>query len=384
MESRSIMIPFGMVGKETPPNPSWVVINRKRQAHRQKSKAKPSSIPCGLLKTNASGEVRSAPTPWAARPRARATAQARSAEHAKASAEAVSQAAGGSLVPDLEAENFEYEEEEEEEQLIYRVPIFDPVLEEFCSPATEEVKLEAASVNQIPPVFNELYQSELELAEFSANVENLLGQDLDNDAFCIDGLGLLETKDDDDDKNQVKVEITDAVDSSCGNFLVDMEMELSRESLDFNFDCGSTGEEADEQKAGAVEEQGGLMTKVGLRLDYDAVIDAWSCRGCTPWTDGERPQFNPDDCWPDFTIPNVYGGTEVGGLYGRVGNSDGGREARVSRYREKRRTRLFSKKIRYEVRKLNAEKRPRMKGRFVKRASFNNAGGGGSAAFPYV
>jgi hypothetical protein len=47
----------------------------------------------------------------------------------------------------------------------------------------------------------------------------------------------------------------------------------------------------------------------------------------------------------------------------------GEREARVSRYREKRRTRLFAKKIRYEVRKLNAEKRPRMKGRFVKRSS---------------
>jgi hypothetical protein len=51
------------------------------------------------------------------------------------------------------------------------------------------------------------------------------------------------------------------------------------------------------------------------------------------------------------------------------GMDDVGREARVSRYREKRRTRLFSKKIRYEVRKLNAEKRPRMKGRFVKRAT---------------
>ena len=49
---------------------------------------------------------------------------------------------------------------------------------------------------------------------------------------------------------------------------------------------------------------------------------------------------------------------------------DGGREARVTRYREKRRNRLFSKKIRYEVRKLNAEKRPRMKGRFVKRSTF--------------
>lgn len=60
----------------------------------------------------------------------------------------------------------------------------------------------------------------------------------------------------------------------------------------------------------------------------------------------------------------------VGGLINTAILSDGGREARVSRYREKRRTRLFSKKIRYEVRKLNAEKRPRMKGRFVKRASF--------------
>jgi hypothetical protein len=62
-------------------------------------------------------------------------------------------------------------------------------------------------------------------------------------------------------------------------------------------------------------------------------------------------------------------GGEERSLPARLGMDDGGREARVSRYREKRRTRLFSKKIRYEVRKLNAEKRPRMKGRFVKRAS---------------
>ncbi|KAL6507287.1 hypothetical protein OROGR_023482 [Orobanche gracilis] len=45
----------------------------------------------------------------------------------------------------------------------------------------------------------------------------------------------------------------------------------------------------------------------------------------------------------------------------------GQREASVLRYKEKRRNRLFSKKIRYQVRKLNAEKRPRLKGRFVKR-----------------
>jgi len=89
----------------------------------------------------------------------------------------------------------------------------------------------------------------------------------------------------------------------------------------------------------------------------------------------------------------AVGGGEVQGSYGevrlggQVGNGDGGREARVSRYREKRRTRLFSKKIRYEVRKLNAEKRPRMKGRFVKRASFPGAASAAAAAgagFTYV
>ncbi|MQL85183.1 hypothetical protein Taro_017703 [Colocasia esculenta] len=40
---------------------------------------------------------------------------------------------------------------------------------------------------------------------------------------------------------------------------------------------------------------------------------------------------------------------------------EGVREASVLRYKEKRRTRLFSKKIRYQVRKANADCRPRMK-----------------------
>lgn len=64
----------------------------------------------------------------------------------------------------------------------------------------------------------------------------------------------------------------------------------------------------------------------------------------------------------------LQGGMDIGlvpdlgnGQLVTTGGDDGGREARVMRYREKRRTRLFSKKIRYEVRKLNAERRPRMK-----------------------
>lgn len=44
-----------------------------------------------------------------------------------------------------------------------------------------------------------------------------------------------------------------------------------------------------------------------------------------------------------------------------------GREARVLRYREKKKTRKFEKTIRYASRKAYAETRPRIKGRFVKR-----------------
>ena len=45
------------------------------------------------------------------------------------------------------------------------------------------------------------------------------------------------------------------------------------------------------------------------------------------------------------------------------------REARLMRYREKRKSRRFEKTIRYASRKAYAETRPRIKGRFAKRCS---------------
>ncbi|CAK9274968.1 unnamed protein product [Sphagnum jensenii] len=92
-----------------------------------------------------------------------------------------------------------------------------------------------------------------------------------------------------------------------------------------------------------------------LRLDYEEVLNAWSDRGAL-WTDD-------DNLSGSQTVP----GGEDSFNSDDASLSNEGREARVLRYKEKRRTRLFSKKIRYEVRKLNAERRPRMKGRFVKR-----------------
>ncbi|CAI0456540.1 unnamed protein product [Linum tenue] len=130
-------------------------------------------------------------------------------------------------------------------------------------------------------------------------------------------------------------------------------------------------------------ESNGLSAVVGLKLDYQEILDAWSDKGSL-YIDGGEP---PPQTVPDLhvTSPPSSGSVECGGSVGNLwrvpdmgsmemeengGEKEwklGQREASVLRYKEKRQNRLFSKRIRYEVRKLNAEKRPRLKGRFVKR-----------------
>ncbi|CAJ1970676.1 unnamed protein product [Sphenostylis stenocarpa] len=95
------------------------------------------------------------------------------------------------------------------------------------------------------------------------------------------------------------------------------------------------------------------MVALNLNLNYQEVLDAWSDRGSL-WA---------DDCSLSFATNNGYYNGEVPVLEEERAR----REASVLRYKEKRQNRLFSKKIRYQVRKLNADKRPRIKGRFVKR-----------------
>uniref|UniRef100_A0A7I4BF03 Uncharacterized protein n=1 Tax=Physcomitrium patens TaxID=3218 RepID=A0A7I4BF03_PHYPA len=106
-----------------------------------------------------------------------------------------------------------------------------------------------------------------------------------------------------------------------------------------------------------------------LQLNLADVLTAWSNRG-EPWIDYRMPQLAPSEdsnsSGSDVgLVPDMDAATVDDIL------SAGDRDARVLRYKEKRRTRLFSKKIRYEVRKLNAERRPRMKGRFVKRTALS-------------
>ncbi|XP_062110122.1 zinc finger protein CONSTANS-LIKE 16-like [Humulus lupulus] len=348
-----------------------------------------------------------------------------------------------SLVPEY-CNGDETSNDENEEQLLYRVPIYDPfVAGQLCNSPAEVSKstsfganndINGTSPDEEENNNNNNLQGLLfpaqemdDLAEFAADVESLLGHGLENDAcFGMEGLGFVDSKDEREttttdpecasgEGRAVKVEEDE--DEAMGGSFEDMMREPFQLNLD-DYDespAPSYGEEDAKVGLGmtvAVETKGDngndandvvkknssstmmLIKKkkkkkqILLRLDYEAVSTAWATQGGSPWTTGDRPDFDPDACLPECMMSsstdaaqiinqsNNYlsngSGVVIGGLINAAAAAlgDEGREARVSRYREKRRTRLFSKKIRYEVRKLNAEKRPRMKGRFVKRSSY--------------
>lgn len=276
------------------------------------------------------------------------------------------------IVPEIGSDDYS----ENDEQLLYRVPIFDPFVEELCNSGNSirpggdnaggstVLGFEAKTASYLQGFL----PSEMELAEFAADVESLLGKGLEDESFNMEGLGILDDEDNKgiDCSNSFRVKIEED-DMLQGNHPIEFE------SFELNFDYSPEEEEEEEDCKTAIAPEDHLhqTTKRFLRLDYDGVISSWGDLK-SPWTTGERPEFNSIDYW--LTTMGTTGGMQPWGDILTAPNAhgpamDGDREARVSRYREKRRTRLFAKKIRYEVRKLNAEKRPRMKGRFVKRAS---------------
>ncbi|KAI3741248.1 hypothetical protein L1987_58919 [Smallanthus sonchifolius] len=284
------------------------------------------------------------------------------------------------------------DDDDEEEELLHCVPVYDPFETELCNDSNEigrslsfigENKKEDECNNLDDLQGFDLPDDDLDLLDFAADVESLLGNGFDDTSCRIEDLGLTNNYKDEGNSNYIgtcfgenRVKVEDK----------EVEAILGFDHWDFDYDTSMVIKE-EEKKVVAGIDGGHMMMmsndrcdngkvrpwSITLRLNYEDVINTWADQG-SPWTNGTRPELKPDGSWPDFMVltshPLSIGLQWVGNSnpsYGGVGASDGGREARVLRYREKRRTRLFSKKIRYEVRKLNAEKRPRMKGRFVKR-----------------
>ncbi|KAL6857183.1 hypothetical protein ACP4OV_018565 [Aristida adscensionis] len=105
-----------------------------------------------------------------------------------------------------------------------------------------------------------------------------------------------------------------------------------------------------------------------LKLDYDDILAAWAGRGSLYIGGAAGCPAAPE---PELdAVSQVF--VEVGpsphaaAAAASPETAGPGRAERVRRYKEKRRSRLFEKRIRYEVRRVNAVKRPRFKGRFIK------------------
>ncbi|KAH1107655.1 hypothetical protein J1N35_011423 [Gossypium stocksii] len=293
------------------------------------------------------------------------------------------------LVPEVGSE--EGSVDENEEQLLCRVPVFDPFSEELCNMVTSDCD-EVAMPNEDGNLVVDGYEhericelddglhgflpSDLDLAKFAADVESLLGVRLDEDSRDVKKIESLDCTDENGselfhERKIMKVEEEEEVEGITACFC-ESAFEVTRASLNWSFDYDSPSITEEEEKEIPVAKT--KRNKL-LRLNHESVITAWASQGAT-WTTGTRPELNPDDFMGSYPKDEHHQNGGIGGInrQARANNTDGEREARVSRYREKRRTRLFSKKIRYEVRKLNAEKRPRMKGRFVKRTSFVGLG----------
>ena len=72
------------------------------------------------------------------------------------------------------------------------------------------------------------------------------------------------------------------------------------------------------------------------------------------------------DAASSVVVPGEVAATGNGSLSGGGGDPAMDREAKVMRYKEKRKRRRYEKQIRYASRKAYAEMRPRVKGRFAK------------------
>uniref|UniRef100_A0A2P2IUT8 Zinc finger family protein n=1 Tax=Rhizophora mucronata TaxID=61149 RepID=A0A2P2IUT8_RHIMU len=287
------------------------------------------------------------------------------------------------LVPEVGSDEISHEENEED-HLLYRVPIFDPYAAELCNSTSisneAEVTTPAAAVigdddnNNNNSNGNESSKglllsaasnygqvfggdhlhghppSNMDLAEFAADVESLLGRGLENESFGMEGLGLTDCKEQEAMKRECnnslasgKVKLEEIKEETAGEEDCHVETEIDDMAREPPFElslfygsserCG--GEELDEKvvtgerelkKKSEVhreDDDGGgggarrrKRRKISLSLDYEAVIAAWASHG-SPWTTGKRPKVDPDECWPDCMVRFLFLFGSILGLFAK-------------------------------------------------------------------
>jgi hypothetical protein len=221
-------------------------------------------------------------------PRSKPAGGSKSNKH-EATPSFIAAAASSAAVPDLEAEesgsgilggNDDHHGflQDDDEDLLYRVPVFDPMLAEFYNPVADEGEQKPAcsllmpSLAETSPEFASggsaeadglsvsFHVPDMELASFAADMESLL-TGVDDDGF--DCLGFL-----DEEKPQVNADLDAIV---------------------------APAPEPEDKKRKRPE--------MILKLNYEGVIASWVRDGGSPWFHGERPHLDCHELWSDdFTV----------------------------------------------------------------------------------
>lgn len=229
-----------------------------------------------------------------------------------------------SLVPEFGGD--ETSHEENEEQLLYRVPIFDPFVTgsdgieskgNFISAIPNENNNNCSGSHEGENLHGFLLPGEMDLEEFAADVESLLGRGLENECFGMEELGLVDCKEKETTSESclgsgkvVKIEAAMGLQGES-------EIDMMREPFELNFedyDSPASCDDEDgklevglENRSGEndVDVKNSKKRKILLKLDYEAVITAWASQR-SPWTTGDRPELDADDCWPDCLVSYNY------------------------------------------------------------------------------
>lgn len=215
------------------------------------------------------------------------------------------------LVPEMSSEDQSFEVEE---QLIFEVPVLNPMCHEKCLNESVESKIELPLMSMCfkgsdeeddnaESCLNGLFPTDTELAQFSADVETLLGGGSDREFHAMEELGFGEMLK--IEKEEVKEEEEVATREVCD---LDDANETSPFEISFDYESShKTAFEEDDEKEDVmknlvdvgVNEMSGRIKEeekekvLMLRLDYENVISAWGSHR-TPWTALEPSEIDLD------------------------------------------------------------------------------------------
>ncbi|KAF3547154.1 hypothetical protein DY000_02008617 [Brassica cretica] len=200
------------------------------------------------------------------------------------------------MVPEITAEG-QTDSSEVEGPLICQVPVLDPMVVEpkikFPTMRSGVMIDGHEDEDKDESCLNEIFPTNMEVEDFAADVETLLGHGLDKESYTMEELGLSNTemlkKDEIEDKETKAMNMDiEICDDDQGNRDGTMPFDLNYPQNAYEEDAIKNVESNGECVQAKEEKKKNVLM---LSLDYDQVISTWGGQGL-PWTSGGPPDID--------------------------------------------------------------------------------------------